>query len=77
MYLNLNYFLLVSTEGAGIFAPNRLKISLFCCCNALSNYLDSNEKASAVLKSSDAFLEDELPVTVLPFSSLDMNMVIE
>jgi hypothetical protein len=28
MYLNLNYFLLVSTEGAGIFAPNRLKISL-------------------------------------------------
>jgi hypothetical protein len=28
MYLNLNSFLLVSTEGAGIFASNRLKISL-------------------------------------------------
>jgi hypothetical protein len=61
MYLNLNSFLLVSTEGAGIFASNRLKISLFCCCSALSKYLDSNEKASAVLKSSDAFFEDELP----------------
>ena len=77
MYLYLNSFLLVSTEGAGIFASNTLKISFFCCCSTLSNCLDSNGKASAVLKSSDAFLEDELPVTVLPFYSSDMNMVIE
>jgi hypothetical protein len=38
-------FVLVSTEGAGIFASNALKISFFCCCSALSNCLDSSEKA--------------------------------
>ena len=77
MYLKLNSFLLVSTGGAGIFASNTLKISFFCCCSVLSNCLDGNEKASAVLKSSDAFLEDKLPVTTLPFSWSDMDMVIE
>ena len=77
MCLDFNSFLLVSTGGAGIFASNTLKISLFCCCSAFSNCLDSKEKASAVLKSSDAFLKDELAVTVLPISSSDMDMVIE